>query len=69
MLYQDVLVFQPSNILTLQVTQYRCDYNNLAPDGCTQYFFGETGQMVRTYNYQSGTGRQLADQNQNVCIR
>ncbi len=36
-----------------QVTQYSCDYDNLAPDGCTQYFFGATSQtvQVRRNNY------------------
>ena len=53
----------------LQVTQYTCDFNNLAPDGCTQYFFGENSQLVRTYNYQDGAGLHLADQSQNICIR
>ena len=30
----------------IKVTQYSCDYPNLAPDGCVQYFFGSTGQQV-----------------------
>ena len=52
---------------SIKVTQYSCDYNNLAPDGCTQYFFGPNSQTVQTYNYDGGY--QLADQNQNICIR
>ena len=50
-----------------QVTQYSCDYPNLAPDGCTQYFFGETTGTVQSYNFEGGT--HLANQNQNMCIR
>ena len=33
----------------LQVTQYDCNYNNLAPDGCTQYYFGSDTGTVQTY--------------------
>ncbi len=50
-----------------QVTQYSCDFNNLAPDGCTQYFFGSNSQTVQTYNFDGGA--QLADQDQKICIR
>lgn len=51
-----------------QVTQYSCSYNNLAPTGCTQYFFGNDGQgTVKTFNFDSGI--HLANQNQNICIR
>lgn len=52
---------------SIKVTQYACDYKNLAPDGCTQYFFGATTDIIQTYNF--GNGRHLADQNQNICIR
>ena len=51
----------------LQITQYSCDYNNLAPSGCTQYFFGPTTDTVKTFNYDGGT--HLADQDQNICVR
>ncbi len=30
----------------IKVTQYSCDYNNLAPQGCVQYYFGQTTQQV-----------------------
>ena len=53
----------------IKVTQYSCDYNNLAPSGCTQYFFGMTTDVVQTFNYNAGNGRHLADQNQNICVR
>ena len=34
-----------------QITQYSCDFPNLAPKGCTQYFFGgDTGTVqVKTH--------------------
>ena len=55
--------------MQLQITQYSCDYNNLAPEGCTQYFFGDksTTGVVKTFNFDGGT--HLSDQNQNICIR
>jgi len=52
---------------SIKVTQYACDYPNLAPDGCTQYFFGSSGQSVKTYNFDGG--QHLANQDQNICIR
>ena len=53
--------------ILIQITQYSCDYNNLAPEGCTQYFYGSTTGSVKTYNFDGG--QQLADQNQNICVR
>ncbi|XP_059098987.1 uncharacterized protein LOC131893073 [Tigriopus californicus] len=52
---------------SIKVTQYSCDFKNLAPEGCTQYFFGSSTDIIQTYNF--GNGRHLADQNQNICIR
>ena len=56
---------------TIAVTQYECTYNNLAPQGCTQWYFGSSTGLIKTYNYQSGAGSglQLANQRQNICIR
>lgn len=52
-----------------QVTQISCfDYTKLAPSGCTQYFTGET-KTFQTYNYNAGTGAQLANQRQQICFR
>ena len=31
----------------IRVTQYDCAFDNLAPAGCTQYFFGPTSQAVQ----------------------
>jgi hypothetical protein len=49
------------------MTQYACDYNNLAPTGCTQWFFGATSASVQTYNFAGG--QHLANQKQNICVR
>merc|ERR1712038_261819 len=56
---------------TVAVTQYECTYNNLAPAGCTQWYYGNKNGVIKTYNYQSGAGSgvHLADQKQNICIR
>merc|ERR1719242_720591 len=56
--------------LTIKINQYSCDYENLAPSGCTQYHFGSSGtNYVQTFNYQSGSGKHLADQTQVICVR
>ena len=46
------------------MTQYACDYPNLAPIGCDQYYFGATTNSVRTFNYNGGAGTHLANQDQ-----
>ena len=54
----------------IKVTQYLCDYENLAPKGCTQYFFGTDGTgTVESFNYQAGTSVHLANQDQVICVR
>jgi hypothetical protein len=57
---------------SIKVTQYSCDYENLAPNGCDQWHFGsDASNYVQTFNFQSGTGvgRHLANQEQQICIR
>lgn len=54
---------------SIKVTQYSCNFPNLAPTGCDQYFFGANTNMVRTFNYNAGTGYHLANQDQNICVR
>ena len=50
------------------VTQFKCDYNNLAPSGCTQYFFGpENEGIVKSFNFDGDV--HLANQNQKICVR
>ncbi len=31
---------------SIKTTQYSCDYRNLAPQGCTQYFFGQARELL-----------------------
>jgi len=52
---------------SIKVTQYACDYSNLAPSGCTQYYFGATTASVQTYNFAGG--QHLANQRQQICVR
>jgi len=57
---------------SIKVSQYACDYENLAPTGCDQYHFGsDATNYIRTFNFQSGrgVGRHLANQHQSICIR
>ena len=51
----------------IKVSQLRCDFPNLAPSGCTQWFFGGMTGSVRTYNFNGEL--HLAEQNQNICVR
>jgi len=54
----------------IEVTQFSCDYENLAPQGCTQYYFGNAGAgTFESFNYNAGAGKHLANQNQVVCFR
>ncbi len=51
----------------IQITQYSCDFPNLAPSGCTQYFFGSETNIVQSFNYE---GQQhLSNQKQTICVR
>lgn len=52
---------------SIKITQYHCNHPNLAPDGCTQFFYGADIGTVKTFNFDGG--QHLADQNQNICIR
>merc|ERR1712223_620763 len=56
----------------IRVTQYDMNYDNLAPFGCTQYFWKEDSDSdgkgtFTSYNY--GGGYHLANQKQVICIR
>ena len=62
-----MLGFDPNIDWVVKVSQIRCDFINLAPSGCTQWFFGGSTGVVRTYNYAGGL--HLAQQNQNICVR
>ena len=52
---------------SIRVTQFDCGYENLAPAGCTQYFYGSDKGTVKSYNWEGNY--HLADQNQVACIR
>lgn len=50
----------------IKITQYSCSFNNLAPSGCTQYYFGATTNTVQSFNFNS---EHLANQDQVICVR
>ncbi|XP_059081532.1 uncharacterized protein LOC131879276 [Tigriopus californicus] len=52
---------------SIKVTQYGCDFENLAPDGCTQYFYGSNTGLLKTYNFDGEI--HLANQEQKICVR
>jgi len=54
---------------SIRITQYACDYQNLAPSGCTEYLFGSSTGQISSYNFNNGNGYNLANQNQKICIR
>ena len=39
---------------SIRITQYNCEYENLAPKGCTEYLFGEQTGYIYTYNWDDG---------------
>ena len=69
MISQTQTLFHVSACYIIQVTQLSCNDVNLAPDGCTEWIFGPDMGIITTYNFNDGAGHQLANQNQNICIR
>merc|ERR1712086_693689 len=77
------LTFQIGSVITftrqwnIKVTQYAMDFPNKAPKGCLQYHFTGDGNddgvldptVIRSFNWNGGTGRHLANQDYNICIR
>jgi len=59
----------PTRSWTIKVTQIECNSDIRAPQGCTQYFYGQNTDVVRSYNFNGGSGIHLARQNQNICVR
>eukprot|EP00090_Calanus_glacialis_P019172 TRINITY_DN29510_c0_g1_i1.p1 TRINITY_DN29510_c0_g1~~TRINITY_DN29510_c0_g1_i1.p1 ORF type:complete len:427 (-),score=76.48 TRINITY_DN29510_c0_g1_i1:137-1417(-) len=57
-----------TSAFTIKVTQIECSSKTLAPSGCLQYFTGTTGQ-IDTFNYNSGNGAHLANQDYSACVR
>ena len=51
----------------VKIVQYSCDYTNLAPKGCLQYFYGATTGTASSFNFEGGN--HLANQNQKICVR
>merc|ERR1712012_777474 len=51
----------------IKVTQFNCNYNNLPPPGCTQWYFGDTTGTIQSFNWANKV--HLANQNQLICIR
>jgi hypothetical protein len=53
----------------IKVTQFSCEHEDLAPSGCTQYFFSDTllPQTLRTFNFDGGM--HLANQKHKFCFR
>ncbi len=53
---------------SIKLSQYSCDYTNLAPSGCDQYYYGSQAiNQVQTFNYDGG--KHLANQRQTICVR
>jgi hypothetical protein len=61
----------------IKVTQYAMDFPNKAPKGCLQYHFAGDGNddgdldptVIRSFNWNGGNGRHLANQDYNICVR
>jgi len=61
----------------IKVTQYAMDFPNKAPKGCLQYHFAGDGNddgdldptIIRSFNWNGGNGRHLANQDYNICVR
>ena len=49
------------------ISQFKNTFVNLAPSGCTQYFFGSDEGTVKSFNFDGNS--HLAEQNQVVCVR
>ena len=50
----------------ISVTQYTSDFNNKAPKGCLQYFFGADKGIITGLNWNSGKSM---ERNKRICIR
>jgi len=63
-----------TSAFTIKVTQIECSSKRLAPSGCLQYFTGDSGtaangDAIQTFNYNSGNGVLLANQDYSACVR
>jgi len=57
-----------TSAFTIKVTQIECSSKLRAPEGCLQYFTAST-DIFDTFNYNSGNGKHLANQDYCTCIR
>ena len=57
-----------TSAFTIKITMVECTSKRKAPEGCTQYFTGTTGDLM-TYNYQSASGVLLHNQDYCACVR
>jgi len=57
-----------TSAFTIKVTQVECGSKRLAPNGCLQYFTSDTGE-IQSFNYNSGNGVHLANQDYSACVR
>lgn len=55
-------------IWRIRVTQIHCGSISRADQGCLQYFTGISGR-VRSFNFNTVSGRQLSNQDYSICIR
>ncbi|CAD7082808.1 unnamed protein product [Hermetia illucens] len=52
----------------IRVSQILCGSISRADPGCLQYYTGISGK-VKSFNYNTATGRQLSNQDYSICIR
>lgn len=52
---------------SIKITQYSCDFDNLPPVGCTQWYYGSVSGTVYSYNWDGDI--HLANQRQAICVR
>lgn len=52
----------------IRVTQIPCQSISKADQGCLQFHTGVYGR-VRSFNFDTSTGRQLSNQDYSVCVR
>merc|ERR1712062_613969 len=62
-------VTKATRTFDIKVSQINCDSDMLAPSGCTQWYTGAGPAHVRTFNYDGGSGKHLANQDQTICVR
>merc|ERR1712045_568311 len=55
--------------ITIKASQLACGDTNLAPSGCSQYYWGTGGaSTIKSFGYDGSTAH-LANQAQTVCVR